>query len=34
MDTPPLTGSRWQLAAASVLVVVWTLILMMMAVRG
>jgi hypothetical protein len=34
MDTPPLIGSRWQLVFASVLLVVWTLFLLTMAIRG
>jgi hypothetical protein len=31
MDSPPLQGSRWQLFAASALLAVWMLLLLMMA---
>jgi hypothetical protein len=32
MDTGPLTGSRWQLVTASVLLVAWAFFLLMMAI--
>jgi hypothetical protein len=34
MDTPELKGSRWQLFAASVLLALWMILLLMMAVSG
>jgi hypothetical protein len=34
MDATPLNGSRWQLAAAGILLAVWTLFLLMMAILG
>jgi hypothetical protein len=34
MNTPPLIGRRWQLLAASTLIIAWALFLLMMAIAG
>jgi hypothetical protein len=34
MDTPPLTGHRWQLIAASILIAAWVSFLLVMAIAG
>jgi hypothetical protein len=34
MDTPPLTGHRWQLVAASILLAAWVSFLAFMAIAG
>jgi hypothetical protein len=34
MDSPPLTGYRWQLFAASILLTAWVSLLLFMAIAG
>ena len=34
MDTPPLTGHRWQLVAASILLAAWVSFVLFRAIAG